>query len=44
MTSLQEYDIEFKAIHTIKDHGLWQLAVEAEISPEDDSPGWEKEI
>ena len=42
MTSLQEY--EFKPVHTIKDHGIYQFAAKVVNSPEEDSSRWEEEI
>jgi len=36
MTSLQEYDLEFKLVHTIKVHGLCWLAIEAVSATKDD--------
>jgi len=44
MTYLQEYDTEFKPIHTIKGHGLCKLVTEASDAREQDLLGWEKEI
>jgi len=44
MILLQEYDLEFMPIHTIKDHGLCQLTTKAIDSREEDSSGWEWEI
>lgn len=41
MTSLQEYDLEFKIVHTVKGHGFFQLAAEAINSPEEEYFGWE---
>lgn len=44
MTCLQEYDIEFKRVHTVKGHGLCRLAAEVMDSPEEYTSGWEEEI
>jgi len=44
MTSLQEYDLEFKLFHMIKYHGLCQLAIEVVNTLEGDSYGWEHKI
>ena len=44
MNFLQEYDMEFKPVHTIKGHGLCRLAAEAMNVTKDDPSRWEKEI
>jgi len=46
MTGSQEYDLEIKPFHTIKGHGLFQLAVEVVNVKEEEEElsGWEKEI
>lgn len=44
MTDLQDYDIDFTSIHTIKGHGLCRITIEVVNSPEDDSSRWEKNI
>jgi len=41
MTCLQEYDLEFKPIHTIKDHDLCKLAIKEGDVPKQDLLGWE---
>jgi len=33
VTCLQEYDLEFKPIHTIKGHGLYKLVAKARDAP-----------
>lgn len=44
MKWLQEYDIEFKPIHTIKGYGIFQFIIELIDSPKEDHSGWEQEI
>jgi len=51
MTSLQEYDLEFKPSHTVKGHGLCKLTAEAADHQNMESDrlileteGWEHEI
>jgi len=39
MAGLQEYDLEFKLVHTVKGHGLCQLEVEAMNAIKDDPSG-----
>jgi len=43
---LQEYDIEIKSVHTIKDHSLFELAAKAVNAKEDEEElsRWEQEI
>jgi len=44
MTYLEEYDLEFKPIHTIKGQGICRLAIEGRDTPKQDLSGWEQEI
>jgi len=44
ITGMQEYDLEFKPVHTIKGHGLCRLPIEAVDEKEDDSSSWNQEI
>lgn len=44
MIGLQDYDLEFKPVHTIKGHSLCQLATKVVDAKEDDPSGWEQEI
>jgi len=41
MISLQENNLEFKPVYTIKDHGLYRLATQVINSPKVESSGWE---
>lgn len=46
MAGLQEYDLEIKLVHMIKEHGIYILAVEAVHAPknEEELVGWENQI
>jgi len=44
MTCLNEYDLEFKPVHTKEGHGLFRLAAKAMDSPAEDPSSWDKEI
>lgn len=45
MTGLQEYDLGFKPVHTIKGHSLCRLAAEVVNTKEEGVLlGWEQEI
>lgn len=41
---LQEYDLEFKLVHTIKGHSLCWLAAEVVDEKKEDPSGWEQKI
>lgn len=44
MTSLQEYDLEFKPVFTVKGHGIFWLTKKAVNEIEDDPFGWDQDI
>ena len=45
MAGLEEYDLEIKLVHTIKVHGLCQMAMEAVYVREEEDPSrWSKKL